>query len=178
MIRNVLTVALAGTAAIAAPALAKPAATAPANVNAHVNTSAGMNARVNSQGSVNASTNAQTNAGVNSAVRANTNVNTNTNTNATKSQGLQHASPTGIAHASPNSVLARGAVQPSALPGLTTGLTVKNSGGTTLGTVSQVVTDANGNIRLVIVTSDSGQTLRLAPNTLTISGGIVTTTGG
>jgi len=182
MIRNIFIAALAGTAAIATPALAKPGADGPANVgaNAHVganaNVGAGMNARVNSQGSINASPNARANSSVNSAVNANTNV--NSTTNATKSQGLQHASPTGIANASPKSVLARGAVQPTALPGLTTGLTVQNSTGATVGTVSQVVTDTSGNIRLVVVTTDSGQTLRLAPSTLTISGGVVTTTGG
>jgi hypothetical protein len=46
-----------------------------------------------------------------------------------------------------------------------------------IGTVSQVVTDSSGNIRAVIVTnSTTGQTFRLAPNTLSISGGTVTTT--
>ena len=179
MIRTMIFAALAGTAAIAAPAAAKPGATAPApattNVGAHANTSAGINARVNSQGSMNASTNARTNANTNSAVNANTNVNTST-TNAVKSQGLQHASPTGIANASPKSVLARGGVQATALPGLTTGLTVQNSSGASLGTVSQVITGKDGSIRAVVVTDTSGKTMTLAPNTLSISGGVVTTT--
>ena len=139
-----------------------------------------MNARVNSQGSMSASTKAQTNANVNSAVRANTgantNANANVNTNATNSQGLQHASPTGIAHASPNSVLARGSVQATALPGLTTGLTVNDSTGASIGTVNQIVTGTDGSIRAVIVTKTDGGTIRLAPTTLSISGGVVTTT--
>ena len=92
------------------------------------------------------------------------------------SQGPLHASPTGIAHANAHSVLASGAVVSGSLAGLTTGLTVNTSGGTTLGTVSQIVTDSGGNIRLVIVTSPNGQTYRLSPTTLSLSGGVVTTT--
>jgi sporulation protein YlmC with PRC-barrel domain len=91
------------------------------------------------------------------------------------SQGPMHASPTGIAHASSHSVLAGGAVASSVLPGLTAGLAVHSSTGTNLGTVSQVVTDSSGNVRLVIVTSPTGQTLRLAPTTLTMSGNTVVT---
>jgi sporulation protein YlmC with PRC-barrel domain len=93
------------------------------------------------------------------------------------SQGLMHASATGIAHANSHSVLASGQVSSSTLQGLTTGLTVKSSTGTTLGTVSQIVTDNSGNIRMVIVTNTStGQRLRLSPTSLSISGSIVTTT--
>jgi hypothetical protein len=92
------------------------------------------------------------------------------------SQGPLHASPTGIAHASAHSVLASGAVVSGSLAGLTTGLTVNTSAGTTLGTVSRIVTDTSGNIRLVIVTSPSGQTYRLSPTSLSLSGGVVTTT--
>jgi sporulation protein YlmC with PRC-barrel domain len=99
-----------------------------------------------------------------------------TNPAASHSQALLHASPTGIAHANFHSVLAGGTVVSGSLAGLTTGLTVKTSGGTTLGTVSQIVTDSSGNIRLVIVTSSTGQTLRLVPTSLSISGGVVTTT--
>jgi sporulation protein YlmC with PRC-barrel domain len=92
------------------------------------------------------------------------------------SQALTHASPTGIAHANFHSVLAGGTVVSGSLVGLTTGLTVNTSGGTMLGTVSQIVTDSSGNIRLVIVTSSTGQTFRLSPTSLSISGGVVTTT--
>ncbi len=93
-----------------------------------------------------------------------------------RSQALMHASATGIAHANFHSVLAGRTVVSGSLAGLTTGLTVNTSGGTTLGTVSQIVTDTSGNIRLVIVTSSTGQTFRLAPTTLSLSGGVVTTT--
>lgn len=92
------------------------------------------------------------------------------------SQGPLHASTTGIAHANFHSVLAGGIVVSGSLAGLATGLTVNTSTGTTLGTVSQIVTDSSGNIRLVIVTSSTGQTFRLAPTSLSLSGGVVTTT--
>ena len=101
----------------------------------------------------------------------------NTNSQATvHSQGPANASPTGIAHANSNSVLARGAVASSTLPGLTTGLVVRNSGGTQVGTVTRVITGPNNTIRAVVVTSASGKTYTLAPSTLSISGNIVTTT--
>jgi hypothetical protein len=93
------------------------------------------------------------------------------------SQGPFHASATGIAHANSHSVLAAGAVAPTVLPGLVTGLSVTNANNTNLGTISQIVTDNAGNIRLVIVTNaTTGQTFRLMPSTLTISGTTVTTT--
>ena len=92
------------------------------------------------------------------------------------SQGPFHASATGIAHANAHSVHAGGAVLSSALPGLTTGLTVNSSTGTNLGTVSRVITGTDGSIRQVIVTSSTGQTLTLSPATLSISAGVVTTT--
>lgn len=92
------------------------------------------------------------------------------------SQGPNNASPTGISNANENSVLAGGAVSSDTLPGLTTGLTVQSSNGTSLGTVRQVVTGNNGSIRTVIVTTSTGQTIRLPANTLSISGDVVTTT--
>jgi sporulation protein YlmC with PRC-barrel domain len=110
-------------------------------------------------------------AGINSSTTMAANSNARLN-----SQGLMHASPTGIAHASSRSVLAGGTVVRGSLAGLTTGLTVNTSTGTTLGRVSQIVTGANGSVRLVIVTSPTGRMLRLSPTTLSISGGLVTTT--
>jgi hypothetical protein len=104
------------------------------------------------------------------------NTGTFTNPAIRHSQGPMHASTTGIAHANWHSVLAGGSVSSTMLPGLTTGLTVRSSTGTTLGTISQVVTGTNGSIRLVVVTSSTGQTYRLSPSMLTISGGVVTTT--
>jgi hypothetical protein len=92
------------------------------------------------------------------------------------SQGPLHASATGIAHANSRSVLAGSAVASGSLAGLTTGLSVNTSTGTTLGTVSQIVTGTDGSIRLVVVTSSTGQVYRLSPSSLSLSGGVVTTT--
>jgi len=55
-------------------------------------------------------------------------------------------------------------------------MTVNNSTGATIGTVSQVITGSDGSIRAVVVTSPTGQTFRLAPSTLSISGGVLVTT--
>ena len=73
-------------------------------------------------------------------------------------------------------MLARGAVSSSTLSGLNTGLTVETSSGTTLGTVSQIITGPNNTVRAVVVTSATGQTYTLPANSLSVSGGIVTTT--
>lgn len=188
MFRTILLASAASAAMIlSAPTLAKPGngnSAANANTNASVNAGANaggpsqtaIDARVNSQGAVNASPTGVANSSPNSALHTTTT--TTATTKATNSQGLMNASPNAIAKANSNSVLARGAVPATALPGLTTGLTVQNSAGVSLGTVSQVVTGTDGSVRLVIVTSPTGQTLRLAPSTLSISGGVVTTTGG
>ena len=92
------------------------------------------------------------------------------------SKGPANASPTGVAHANEHSVLASGSVASDTLPGLTTGLTVQSSTGTSLGTVSKIVTGKDGSIRQVYVTTSTGQTIKLPANSLTISGGVVTTT--
>ena len=159
MIRKILTASVAGTAiAFAAPALAGPGhsgghggVTAGANANAGANMGAGANAHLNA----NADLGANPAAGV--------------------SQGPANASINGITHANSHSVLASGSV--ASVTGLTTGLTVMNANGTNIGQVSQIVTDSSGNIRLVIVTDTAtGQTFRLMPNTLSVSGTTVTTT--
>ena len=140
-------------------------------------------AGANSQGPMNASPNSALNQTTamppvtTAPTTTTTDINASTKSQATThSQGPSHASPTGIAHASDNSVLARGAVASSTLPGLTTGLVVNNSGGTQVGTVSKVITGPNNTIRAVVVTTTDGKTVTLAPSTLTISGSVVTTT--
>jgi hypothetical protein len=155
--KTLMTTALGSAILIAGPALAQ----APGGRSGGSNANSG--ARVSTQ--------APTNVNVN----ANANVNAHANA-ALKSQGPANASVNGIAHANSNSVLARGAVSAASLPGLTTGLTVQNSAGVSVGTVSQVVTASDGSIRAVIVTSPTGQTLRLPPSSLSISGSVVTTT--
>ncbi|MES2136024.1 MAG: hypothetical protein V4502_03040 [Pseudomonadota bacterium] len=181
MLRNVMIAALGSAAiAVAGPVIAAPGGGgggpgANANVNAgtHDPSATAIDSRVNSMGPANASPMGVTHSNPNSVLH--TNPTTTPTARATKSQSLQHASPTGIAHANSKSALARGAVAPTALPGLTTGLTVNNSAGTSIGTVSRVVAGTDGSIRLVIVTSPTGRTYRLAPTSLNISGGVVTT---
>jgi hypothetical protein len=171
MIRKIFAVSAASAAIlIAAPAVAAPGGGGHAGGGAG-GPGAHAGANVN-MGATMGSTHASPNSSLN---RVDTNI-PSTNPAVNVSQGPAHASINGITNASPNSVLARGSVSSTTLPGLTTGLNVQNSTGTTIGQVSQVVTDSSGNIRLVIVTNSSGQTFRLAPNTLTINGGTVVTT--
>ena len=179
MFRNILGAALISTATvIAGPANAGPGgghggtAGGGAHVGAMVGAAhPGISTRVNSQASLHASPMATAHSGARSAVRTSASLSARAN-----SQGVMHASFRSIERASPRSALARGAVQASVLPGLNTGLTVKGNGGATIGTVSRVVTGTDGKIRLVVVTSPTGRTIRLLPNTLSISGGVVTTT--
>ncbi|HEX8938463.1 MAG TPA: hypothetical protein VF776_09365 [Sphingomicrobium sp.] len=185
MFRKSLTV-LAGSAAIvvSGPALAAPGGGGGPHGGGAIGANAGMN--TSSMGPAQVSPNASFNrpmtitAPTNMTSTVTTGAGVQTNLNASSravvhSQGPLHASPNAIAHASPNSVLARGAVTSTALPGLTSGLTVQNSTGTSIGTVSQVITGSDGSIRAVVVTSPTGQTFRLAPTTLSISGSVVTT---
>jgi hypothetical protein len=178
MFRTVLTASLAGAAiTIAAPAIAQKAPGGAPNA-------AAIGARANSQGPANASPNGMMHASPNSVLRTNPVTTTTTpvvptvppTTRAVNSQGLTHASPTGIAHANTNSVLARGSVPASTLPGLTNGLTVNNSAGTSVGTVSSVITGSDGTIRAVVITDAQGKTTTVPANSLSIAGGVVTTT--
>jgi len=67
-------------------------------------------------------------------------------------------------------------VPASALPGLVAGLTVQTGSGKSIGTISKVVTSSDGSIRKVIMASPAGISFKLSPTTLTVSGGVVTTT--
>lgn len=91
------------------------------------------------------------------------------------SQGPMHASATGIAHANAHSVLSGGSTSGGTLTGLTTGMAVQFNGNT-VGTVSRVVTSADGTVRRVLVTGTDGRTHSLSPTDLTLSGGVLTTT--
>lgn len=183
MLRNSLIAAVAGTAiAVAAPAFAQAHGGGAAGPPAGAGAAGGMH----SQGPMNASPTGVMNASpkvlstqptTTTTVPTTGTTNYNTNSPALQnSQGPAHASPNGISHANQNSVLARGAVSSTTLPGLTTGLTVNNSSGTQVGTVSQVITGPNNMIRGVVVTTSSGQTVTLPASSLTISGSVVTTT--
>jgi hypothetical protein len=182
VISRILTAAVASAAFVAVPALAKPGGgQGQGQANAPAGSPAGpaMDARINSVGPANASPNGIENSSPNSVLQTNpvtTDTPPATNPATGTSQGPANASPNGIARANSRSVLAGGAVAADTLPGLTTGLTVQSSTGTEIGTVSQVVTGSDGSIRMVIVTSPSGETFRLMPTTLSISGDVVTTT--
>lgn len=91
------------------------------------------------------------------------------------SQGPLHASATGIAHASSNSVLNVGPVTMGALAGLASGATVQFNGNA-VGTVQRVITSSDGTVRRVLVTDTNGRTVSLSPDTLSYSGGVLTTT--
>ena len=67
-------------------------------------------------------------------------------------------------------------VPASSLPGLAAGLTVQTSAGKAIGRVSQVITASDGSIRKVIVVSPVGHLFKLSPTSLTVEGGVVTTT--
>jgi hypothetical protein len=91
------------------------------------------------------------------------------------SQGPAHANVNGLVNASPNSVLGEAGV--TTLTGLTTGLTVNNSAGTSIGTVTEVLTNRSGAVVGVRVdlTGDGGIVF-IPATTLTMDGTIVTTT--
>lgn len=121
-----------------------------------------------------ASVNADANANANSAV-----------TGATPPK----ASATGVANANPNSAAATGttganaavvagagALGASALGGITTGQSVKTSGGAALGTVSKIVKGPDGTVSQIIVTSAQGRSFPVAASKLSISGGAVIVT--
>jgi hypothetical protein len=67
-------------------------------------------------------------------------------------------------------------VPASSLPGLVAGLTVQTSAGKAIGRISKVVTGSDGSIRKIIVVSPVGNAFKLSPATLTVEGGVVTTT--
>lgn len=175
MLRNILTASVAALT-FAAPTLAKPGAGGAAGMNTNINagthgpSQSGIDARVNSQGPANASQNGIDHASPNSVLQ------TNSTTNTTLNRSQQRASTNAVGHANTHSSLARGAVSADTLTGLNVGTAVQ-ANGTTLGNVSQIVTGPDGSIRLVIVTSTTThQTYRIAPSSLSLSGGVWTTT--
>jgi hypothetical protein len=90
------------------------------------------------------------------------------------SQGPANASPTGIAHANSNSVLA-GTSGGTVLTGVTSGMALMQNG-TQVGTVQRVVTNGQGVITRVLVTGTNGRTFSLSPSSLSLTGGVLTTT--
>lgn len=107
------------------------------------------------------------------------------------SQGPDHASPTGIAHANSNSVLsgssnstlnnmfpgtkATKSVTSGPLAGITTGMTLM-SNGTSVGTVQQIRTTGSGQVAVIIVKGTNGGFYAVPANKLSLSGGVLSTT--
>ena len=95
------------------------------------------------------------------------------------SQGPDHASATGIAHANENSVLAgttaTNRVTSGVLAGVTTGMSVF-SNGTLVGTVQQIRLAGNGNVALVLVKGTNGGIFPVPANKLSLANGALTTT--
>ena len=199
MTRNKLLMSIASVAIIAAaPTLAKPGggagggmgnmgAQGPMNTTGQTMRDMG---RMNSQGPANANQNAIDRANSNSVlstttddpgsttrIRGQDRVRDKASTNATnrraKSQGAAHANIQGLTHASPNSALAGAGV--TTLTGLTTGLTVNNSGGTAIGTVDQVITNRAGAVVGIRVTLTDGSTVIIPATTLSMNGTTVIT---
>ena len=197
MLRTTFITSIAGAALIAAvPALAAPGGNGGGNGGGNSGGSAsasmgGMNspgadmrdtARANSQGSINASDQAIERANQNSAIsgtttgtgttrtRINPNVSGTTRAN---SQGAAHANINGLAHASPRSALSSAGV--TTLTGLTTGLTVNNSAGTSVGTVSNVILNRSGAVVGVQVNLTGGGTVTLPATSLSMDGTTVIT---
>lgn len=88
------------------------------------------------------------------------------------------ASDRAIDRANENSVLAGTQRPPSAdLSSLRTGLTVRTSTGTDLGTIRRINRSSDGTVRSVLIDSADGErTIPVRPGTLTIDGEVVTTT--
>ena len=106
-----------------------------------------------------------------------------------KPKSADKASATGVANANPNSAAATGttganaavvagagALGASALGGISTGQSVKTSGGAALGTVSKIVKGPDGAVSQIIVTSAQGRSFPVAASKLSISGGAVIVT--
>lgn len=89
------------------------------------------------------------------------------------SQGAANANLQGLIHANERSALASAGV--TTLTGLTTGLTVENSGGTSLGTVSQIFTNQSGAVVGINVLLSGGGTVFIPATTLSIDGTTVVT---
>jgi hypothetical protein len=148
------------------------------------------NRRVNAQGAANAAA-AQQNASPGSAVNATGALTGQGGVNASvdkadtddgasngrvNRQGPANASATGVANANANAGLAT-ATAPD-LTMIRAGQTVRTAAGATLGVISKVERSADGTVRNVLVAGADGQkkVTRLAPDSLSLSGDVVTTT--
>lgn len=89
-------------------------------------------------------------------------------------QGPNRASDNGVANANEHARMS--SAHMADLASLKTGMTVKESNGTVLGKVRKIERSKSGVVRNVLVASAAGKrTIRISPNDLSISGGVVMT---
>jgi len=95
------------------------------------------------------------------------------------SEGPEHASPTGTAHANENSVLAgttaADRVTSGALAGVSDGMAVFFNG-TQVGTVQQIRLAGNGNVAIVLVRASNGAVFPVPASKLSLANGTLSTT--
>ena len=94
-------------------------------------------------------------------------------TSTVRSQGYAHASVNGLAHASPRSALNGAGI--TTFTGLSTGMTVNNSVGTSIGNVSGIVLNRSGAIAGIRVALNGGGTALIPAPSLAFNGSVVTT---
>ena len=137
-------------------------------------------ARANSRGPERASDRGRARANENSVLNTGTRFEARSNARSNRranSHGPAHVNDRALERANENSVLVTGRTSTD-LSLLRTGLTVRNSAGTTLGTIARINRTRDGRIVNVLVRDEDGdtRTIPVAPNSLSISGDVVTTT--
>jgi hypothetical protein len=131
-------------------------------------------ARANSRGPDNASPRALERANSNSVLGSDEAITgTRIPESATRGRSSARASARASTELSARSGI--GTTASTGLTGVETGMTVNDSGGVAIGTVTGVTTKGNGSIRTVQVTLANGQIITLAPNGLTVDGDVLTT---
>ena len=91
------------------------------------------------------------------------------------SQGPQHVSTNGGAHANSHSVVAGAGAPTGPLAGLKAGMTLTDAHGQVVGTISRVIRSSGGEVRNVLVTPASAaglhrHTLPVRPSSISLSG--------
>lgn len=175
--RNIILTTAAASIALAAPALAQRGGGIGAGVGGSVGVGIGSSMG-GTMGNAGHATGAGSTIGADhGTVHSDTGVSTRTEARQ-NSQGPAHAADRALDRANQNSVLSGSASAGTSLTNLRAGLTVRDSTGATLGTISRINRSADGTVRNVLVKSakTGRKTLALAPNTLTVNGDVVTTT--
>jgi hypothetical protein len=95
-------------------------------------------------------------------------------TSTVKSRGADHANINGLIHASPRSALNRAGI--TTLTTLSTGMTVNDAGGASIGTISSLVVNRSGALVGIRVALTGGGTVLIPASTLSTDGTVVTTT--